>query len=161
MLYRLSSSRTATRAPGPGAIKKTDWQPVADKYLRGRSVILHTDSARSYRLRLPGVVHDAVVHQKKRVKVRGRWVWRNPTYVRIVRHQLPSGKRIVVKAGTQVIDRAWKFLRREIGVTTSCQPGTRGLAARVRSAQWVYWQRGQDRWLASGLMMQHLLRQVH
>jgi hypothetical protein len=25
----------------------------------------------------------------------------------------------------------------------------------------VYWQRGQDRWLASGLMMQHLLRQVH
>ena len=34
-------------------------------------MILLTDSAKSYKLKLPGVLHDKVVHGKKRVKVKG------------------------------------------------------------------------------------------
>ncbi|CAJ1332338.1 unnamed protein product [Effrenium voratum] len=46
VLSRLSPRESAKRAPGPGAIRKT---------------------------RVPGVLHDKVVHGKKRVKVKGQW----------------------------------------------------------------------------------------
>ena len=46
-LMKLNASLTKTRAPGPGAIKKTDWKPFAAKHLANRHVILHMDSARS------------------------------------------------------------------------------------------------------------------
>ena len=29
-------------------------------------------------MKLPGVLHDAVVHKKRRVKVNGKWVEKNP-----------------------------------------------------------------------------------
>ena len=74
VLCKLNPARTVPRAPGPGAIRKTDWSPLANKFLAKRNVILHTDSARSYRMKLPGVLHDAVVHKKRRVKVNGKWV---------------------------------------------------------------------------------------
>jgi hypothetical protein len=35
------------RAPGPGAIRKVEWKPLAVKWLQNREVILHTDSAKS------------------------------------------------------------------------------------------------------------------
>ena len=48
-LFRLSPRLTDRRAPGPGPIRKHDWKPIAEKYLVGKGVILHTDGARSYR----------------------------------------------------------------------------------------------------------------
>eukprot|EP00969_Alexandrium_andersonii_P210582 9302319-Alexandrium_andersonii.AAC.1 len=69
---------TAKRAPGPGAMKKTDWAPWASTHLNDRRVVLHTDSARSYRMHVPGMLHDAVVHKKKRVLVNGRYKWLRP-----------------------------------------------------------------------------------
>ena len=30
-----------------------------------KDVVLHTDSARAYKMTLPGVIHDNVVHKKK------------------------------------------------------------------------------------------------
>ncbi|CAK9092526.1 Uncharacterized protein SCF082_LOCUS43540 [Durusdinium trenchii] len=30
-------------------------------------------SHQAYKLKLPGVIHDSVVHQKKRVKLKGKW----------------------------------------------------------------------------------------
>ncbi|CAK9043074.1 Uncharacterized protein SCF082_LOCUS24686 [Durusdinium trenchii] len=57
-----------------GPIAKRDWKPVAKKFLEGRSVILHTDGAKAYKTKIPGVIHDNVVHKKKRIVVRGKAV---------------------------------------------------------------------------------------
>ena len=110
VLQHLQPVRTDRRAPGPGAVRKTEWRPEAQKWLQNRKVILHSDSAKSYRVRVPGVLHDRVVHCKKRAKVRGAWKWLSPRYVKLVEHKIPGTKqKIKVKAGTQVIDRCWRF----------------------------------------------------
>ena len=67
VLFRLRSLTTHKRAPGPGAVRKDDWVKIANAWLKDRSIILHTDSARSYRTKIRGVLHDAVIHQKKRI----------------------------------------------------------------------------------------------
>eukprot|EP00973_Karenia_brevis_P002457 331950-Karenia_brevis.AAC.1 len=36
VLHRLNPKRTSKRAPGPGAIRKRDWKPLADKFLKNR-----------------------------------------------------------------------------------------------------------------------------
>jgi hypothetical protein len=53
---------------------------------------------------LPGVIHDNVVHKKKRVLINGKQTWVRPHYTKLCTHDLPNGKKIRVKAGTQVID---------------------------------------------------------
>ena len=61
----------------------------------------HTDAAKTYKMHIPGVVHDNVIHAKKRVKINGKWRWQNPSYVRIVTHKVPGVKKpIKCKAGT-------------------------------------------------------------
>ncbi|CAK8987541.1 unnamed protein product, partial [Durusdinium trenchii] len=69
----------------------------------------------AYKLKLPGVIHDSVVHQKKRVKLKGKWVWTKPSFLEVVSRTLPDGKRLKAKAGTQHIDRCWKFLKDRLG----------------------------------------------
>ena len=71
-LFRLSPRLTDRRAQGPGPIRKHDWKPIAGKYLAGKGVILHTDGARSYKLKLPDVIHCNVVLQKKKKIVKGK-----------------------------------------------------------------------------------------
>ena len=66
-LFRLEPPLTAPRAPGPGPIRKRDWSDIGNKLLRDRHVVLHTDGARAYKLRIPGVMHCNVVHKKKRI----------------------------------------------------------------------------------------------
>ena len=65
-LVKLNLAISVPRAPGPGATRKVDWQPMAEKWLQDRRVILHSDSAKSYHLKVAGVLHDAMVHQKTR-----------------------------------------------------------------------------------------------
>ena len=89
-----------------------------------------------------------MVHCKKRKKIGGKWVWLKPIYSKVVTHKLPDGSTIRVKAGTQIIDRAWRFIKTLIG-TRSDPPGSRHLAASVRSAQFEYWNRGEDLWAAT------------
>ena len=72
MLFRLKPRLTTPRSPGPGAIRRRDWEPIARKHLLNRSVVLHTDGARAYKLKLPGVLHDNVVHKKKKIQVNGK-----------------------------------------------------------------------------------------
>ena len=81
-------------APGPGAVRKIEWQPLAKKWLQGRNIILHTDSAKSYRATVPGVLHDRVIHKKQRIKVGTKFRW-----IGIIK----------AKSGTQIIDRCWRF----------------------------------------------------
>ncbi len=53
--------------PGLGAIKKTDWKPFAQSRLQNRKLVLHQDRARTYKLRVQGLLHDWVVHKKKKI----------------------------------------------------------------------------------------------
>ena len=92
VLRRLTPKVTVLRAPGPGAIRRVEWKALANEFLCDRKVVLHTDSAKSYKLKVPGVLHDRVVHCKKRVKVQGKWRWQQPHYVRLVKPKLPGSK---------------------------------------------------------------------
>eukprot|EP00435_Cladocopium_sp_Y103_P025204 s23_g6.t1 len=117
------------------AIRKVDWKPLADRLLKDRQVILHTDSARSYKAKVRGVLHDSVVHQKKRMKVGGKFVWRSPKFVKLVTHKLPCGKKQRVKAGTQIIDRTSKFIKDRLRLNQFAKVGSSLLRAQIRSAQ--------------------------
>ena len=153
VLFRLRSLTTHKRAPGPGAVRKDDWVKIANAWLKDRSIILHTDSARSYRTKIRGVLHDAVIHQKKRIFHGGKWVWKSPTFVCLAKHKLPNGRKITVKAGTQVIDRAWRFLKDRVKINQNAKTGSTQLAAKIRAAQYEYWQRGSDMWASTGTLL--------
>ena len=151
-LWKTTPGRTCRRAPGPGAIKKVDWQPVAGKFLKDKKIVLHTDRAKGYQAKVPGMLHDSVRHCKKRVKVRGKWVWKKPVYAKNVVHTLKDVTEVKCKAGTQVIDRCWRFIRSHMQGLTA-KPGSLRLAAAVRSAQWLYWNRGADLWENTAIMI--------
>ena len=133
VLFKLRPAITVPRAPGPGAIRKVDWTPVAQKWLNNRRVILHSDSARSYRSKVDGVLHDAVVHKKRRVKKGNKWVWVKPVYVKISAHKLPDGTVIKTKGGTQIIDRAWRFIKDRLRLNQHGKASSKQLAAQIRS----------------------------
>ena len=113
-------------------------------------MILHTDSARSYKAKVRGVLHDSVVHQKKRVKVRGKFVWKSPNFVKLVTHKLPCGKKLRVKAGTQIIDRTWRFIKDRLRLNQFTKVGGSLLRAQIRSAQYEQWHRNRDLWACTG-----------
>ena len=71
-LFRLTPPLSQTRSPGPGPIKKNTWCKVAVSLLQTRKVVLHTDAARAYNLRIPGMLHCNVVRKKKRVYINGK-----------------------------------------------------------------------------------------
>ena len=54
----------------------------AMKHLRNRRVVIHTDSAKSYKLRLDGVLHDRVFHPEKGCRCRGNSFGRLPKRLR-------------------------------------------------------------------------------
>lgn len=123
VLYRLRPKLTAKRSPGPGPITRRDWAPIAARHLKDREVILHTDRARAYKMKINGVIHDNVVHKKKKVIVKGKARWVKPHYTKVYVHKLPNGKEVKVRAGTQIIDRFWGMLRqtlRNIPQTRQC-----------------------------------------
>ena len=111
VLFRLNPRPTKRRSPGPGPISKRDWTPVGEKWLAGRRVILHTDGARTYKMKLKDVIHDWVVHKKKRVVVGGKQKWVKPHYTKVRYHNIKEEgsrpRKLWVKCGTQIIDRAW------------------------------------------------------
>jgi hypothetical protein len=101
-----------------------DWTPLAQKHLADRKVILHADSA-NYRTKVSGVLHDAVVHCKKKRIIRGKVTWAAPQYVRVTTHKVAKGKILKVKSGTQHIDRAWRFLKKRVRRNQQVKAGTR------------------------------------
>ena len=123
--------------------------------------MLHTDSARSYKAKIEGVIYDKVVHQKKRVynKKLKRYTWLNPKFTKVVKHKLPNGKVLKVKAGTQIIDRCWAFLKSRSKYRLKGMPGSLEIARRIRSAQWFYWNRKRsDLWTETGKMLQCIFK---
>lgn len=154
-LFRLQPSTTNPRSPGPGPIRRREWLPIANKSLKDRQVILHTDGAKAYKVSLPGVVHDNVVHKKKRVLINGKQTWVRPHYTKLFTHTLPNGKKIRVKAGTQIIDRFWghvrAYLKHAARLVGSC-----ALKRKIRAAQWTYWHKGENLWSATANMLKDL-----
>ena len=53
-------------------VKKRDWVPIANKYLKNKNVVLHSDGARAYKITFPGVIHCNVAHKKKKQMVNGK-----------------------------------------------------------------------------------------
>ena len=88
---------------------------------------------------------------QKHIKVKGKWRWQLPKYVRIATHKVPGTKTALkVKAGTQVIERAWRYLKDRIVLNQSCTAGSKRLRSKLRSAQYLYWYRQKDLWVATG-----------
>ena len=117
---------TEKRAPGPGPIRKVERQPLCKKYLEGHNIIFHTE-------RLEGVKHDNVVHCKKRVRVNGKWKWQMPTT-----HTVGKNKTLKTKAGTQIPDRAWRYIKDRLSLNQSTElvpslfaPRSRGLDSNI------------------------------
>ncbi|CAK0811104.1 unnamed protein product, partial [Prorocentrum cordatum] len=92
--WKIQTDGAETNAPGPGAIKKSDWALSLKGRLEHRKVILHSDGTRSYKMRATGVARDSVVHCVKRKKIGGKWVWLKPIYTKVVTHKLPDGSTI-------------------------------------------------------------------
>ena len=139
-----------------------EWKDFGGDLLGGRKVILHTDSAKSYKMHLDGVLHDRVIHCKKRVVSKGKFLWLQPKYVQLVTHKVPgSSKTIRVKAGTQIIDRCWRFLKSRIRMNQHTNAGSKLLRSRLRSAQYEYWLKNSDLWVDCGrLCAEHMARFV-
>ena len=119
-------------------------------------MILHTDGAKAYKTKVPGLLHDAVVHQKKKRMVNGKPIWSKPIYSKLTVHKLENKQKVKVKSGTQIIDGFWKHLKKHIG-NTSKTPGSQALARKIRSAQWLYWFKKENLWLKTGSMLSFLL----
>ena len=160
LLTRLNPVHTHPRAPGPGPVKLTDWGPLARKHLAGKKVILHTDGAQTYNLKIPGMLHDHVTHKKKQLFKDGkpvengsRSVWVMPKYVKAFGHKIPGAKRTVqCKGGTQIADRFWRHLRSFLKNRPK-KVGSAEVRMRVRSSQWSYWYRESDLWEKTGEMI--------
>eukprot|EP00434_Breviolum_minutum_P034224 symbB.v1.2.030280.t2/scaffold3396.1/size57705/2 len=67
-----------------------------------------------------------------------------PTNVKTMEHKLPGGMTLQVKAGTQVIDRCWRYIKGRIVINQNSRAGSVALRAQLRSAQWRYWHRNDD-----------------
>ncbi|CAK0848460.1 unnamed protein product [Prorocentrum cordatum] len=96
--WKTQTDGAEANAPGPGAIKRSDWAPFLKGRLENRKVIPHSDGARSYKTRATGVVHDNAVHREKRKKIGGKRAWLKPIYSKVVTHKLSDGSTIKVKA---------------------------------------------------------------
>ena len=86
--------------------------------------------------------------------------WLKPVYVKSVRHWLPdAGRYITVQAVTQYIDGFWRILRVVI------RPWTRAIDLHIlrrlaRVAQFRYWNRGRDIYMASARAVKWKLQQM-
>jgi hypothetical protein len=155
LLHRLCAVLTTKRAPGPGAIRKVEWTPLAEKHLKNKKVVLHTDSAKSYKLKVANMIHDNVVHCKKRINVGGKWKWTRPRYTKVFKHKMPGGKILKTKGGTQVIDRVWRVIKDNLK-GQNAKVGSQKLRSCIRSSQFEYWHKDEDMWVVTGQMLKDM-----
>ena len=87
--------------------------------------------------------------------INGKQTWVRPRYTKLFTHTLPNGKKIRVKAGTQIIDRFWghvrAYLKHAARLVGSC-----ALKRKIRAAQWTYWHKGENLWSATANMLKDL-----
>ena len=137
-LIALPIRNTSERAPGPGPITKAMWTPIAHSIFKGKTAILHTDSARAYGMPLPGVTRTSVIHQLKKID----GVWKSPVFAETMYVTLVDGRRVKVQSGTQTIDGAWSHIRKALQHRHSSDPKT--VDELLRVAQFRYWSSGHE-----------------
>ena len=87
----------------------------------------------------------------KSVSSKGKWIWKAPSYVKVTLHKVPRRwKPIKKKAGTQIIDRAWRFMKDRISLNQRCVTDSRLVRVKVRNAQYLYWKPTKDLWVETG-----------
>ena len=157
VLFQTNPKPTTVRAPWPGPIKKKDWEPAAERWLKGRNVVLHTDGARSYKIGInrkdfiDGVIHDYVVHKFKK---QANGMKQRAKYVQLFSHKI-DGRFLYTKGGVQLIDRCWGHVRSHIGRRAIGSCSTKKFSDRVRAAQWTYWNMGEDLFLKTGELIRY------
>ena len=63
-LFKLKPRLTKKRAPGPGPIRKREWLPIRRKFLSNKHVVLHTDGAKAYQVKLCGPLQCRAPEEK-------------------------------------------------------------------------------------------------
>ena len=58
VLHQFPTKTTSRRSPGPGPIDMKTWQQFAERCIRGKQMVIHTDSARPYRTTSSGMHAD-------------------------------------------------------------------------------------------------------
>lgn len=87
--------------------------------------------------------------------VEGKATWVKPRYTKIWTHILPNGRKLKVKAGTQIIDRFWGHLRTYLKHAAR-KVGSSTLTRKIKAAQWTYWYGRQHAWMATASMLKDL-----
>ena len=64
------------------------------------------------------------------------------------------------KGGTQTSDRAWRYLKNRIKLNQQCTVGSPLMRAKIRNAQYEYWHRNADMWLAPGTICAWLVAKI-
>ena len=147
VLHQLPTKSTSRRSPGPGPIDLATWQKIAEKYFVGSRVVIHTDSARAYWAPVRGCLQTRVVHQLK--KVNG--IWTKPIFARNTLLDMPNGKKLQVRSGTQCIDGFWAHLRSHIGKNHNSDENL--VAELLRACQFRFWCSGSDPMIRLGATM--------
>ena len=68
-------------------------------------------------------------------------------------HQLTDGRKVKTKAGTQIINRDWRFMKERFKRKKKAKASCSLLSAHIRSAQYEYWHRKDDLWLSTGTLL--------
>ena len=90
-------------------------------------------------------------------------MWLKPVFSKVRYHDIKSesGKmqRIWVKSGTQIIDRIWGGLRSHL--KGKKQVNSHTLSNKIRSFQWLYWNKGADLRAQTGEMLSSIFHAEH
>ena len=87
-------------------------------------------------------------------------MWQAPTFVKLSTHKLPNGKTIRRKAGTQIVDRAWRFIKDRLHLRQAATVGSTILRTQIRGAQYEHWKRDKDMWLCIGDLLTWYLQTI-
>ena len=101
-------------------------------------MIFHTDSAKAYKLKLPNVVHDSVVHQKNAAK-KGEVAMDQAVLREDEDSQAPWWQAPQRQARTAAqIDRCWKFIKERLAKGARVRAGSVTLNRKIRSAKYEW-----------------------
>ena len=152
-------------AVSPGPITKTEWRLIADAYVKGKKILLHSDGARAYRFcKIPGVITDSVKHKRPKPIYTALWCHvlpKDQSKAHTDLKKLPASEKetVWVKKGTQLVDNVWRQLKL-LGLPKSTKAEDSIVHHRVREFQWHHWNAEADKWRAAGETLRLLYRSL-
>ena len=118
-----------------------------------KKVILHSDAAKSYKCPVPGGASWQCGALQEASESRWEVGLAEAELCQGCYSQSPRGKAIYPLQGRHPGDwQYWKFLKDRVQINQNCRVGSAALRAKLRSAQYEYWHRNQDLWVATGAL---------